>query len=83
LLVFSPFGERHFAHQLRPNPLDSFGNLERILDRWLVGEESLQAAAGIFESLFAETGDYSGLMFWLTWKKLFGSYFLLTSVNRS
>ena len=30
-----------------------------------------------------ESSDYSGLMFWLTWKKLFGSYFLLTSVSRS
>ena len=30
-----------------------------------------------------DAADYSGLMFWLTWKKLFGSYFLFTSVSRS
>ena len=29
-----------------------------------------------------DQADYYGLMFWLMWKKLFGSYFRFTSVSR-
>jgi hypothetical protein len=41
LLVFSPLGKRYFTDKLWLDPLDFLGNLGRILDRWLIGEEWL------------------------------------------
>jgi hypothetical protein len=57
LLVFRPFRIGYFTDKLWLNPLDFLWDLGRILDRWFVCKERLEALDRIRQSFLTESGS--------------------------